>query len=124
MFCPLCKAEYRLGFLECSDCHIALVSSEAEAVSIGAARLWEGDDRGKYGRILDVLKSAGIPFHSKELLKRQPWSWFSILLFQFVRPRPTFHLEVWVLRPDFGRAQSLLRDLDQRDAEEERELMT
>ena len=25
MFCPRCKAEYRVGFLTCSDCDIALV---------------------------------------------------------------------------------------------------
>jgi len=25
MFCPKCKAEYRVGFLRCSDCDIALV---------------------------------------------------------------------------------------------------
>jgi hypothetical protein len=25
MFCPQCKAEYRVGFIRCSDCHVALV---------------------------------------------------------------------------------------------------
>ena len=25
MFCPKCKAEYRVGFLRCSDCHVDLV---------------------------------------------------------------------------------------------------
>src|SRR6478609_6300772 len=25
MFCPKCKAEYRVGFTRCSDCHIDLV---------------------------------------------------------------------------------------------------
>ena len=25
MFCPSCKAEYRVGFLRCSDCHVDLV---------------------------------------------------------------------------------------------------
>src|ERR1051326_4940094 len=25
MFCPRCKAEYRLGFTKCSDCHVDLV---------------------------------------------------------------------------------------------------
>ena len=26
MFCPECRAEYRPGFSECSDCRVALVS--------------------------------------------------------------------------------------------------
>jgi len=26
MFCPQCRAEYRPGFFECADCHVALVS--------------------------------------------------------------------------------------------------
>ena len=25
MFCPKCKAEYRVGFLRCSDCHVDLI---------------------------------------------------------------------------------------------------
>ncbi|HXZ13689.1 MAG TPA: hypothetical protein VEG64_14990 [Candidatus Sulfotelmatobacter sp.] len=25
MFCPVCKAEYRLGFTHCSDCDVDLV---------------------------------------------------------------------------------------------------
>jgi len=25
MFCPQCKAEYRVGFVRCSDCHVDLV---------------------------------------------------------------------------------------------------
>jgi hypothetical protein len=25
MYCPQCKAEYRVGFTQCSDCHVALV---------------------------------------------------------------------------------------------------
>jgi len=27
MFCPECRAEYRPGFYECSDCHVPLVGS-------------------------------------------------------------------------------------------------
>jgi putative signal transducing protein len=26
MFCPQCRAEYREGFVECSDCHLPLVA--------------------------------------------------------------------------------------------------
>lgn len=27
MFCPRCRAEYREGFSQCSDCHVALVAA-------------------------------------------------------------------------------------------------
>ena len=30
MFCPRCKAEYRSGFVKCSDCDIALVDQLPE----------------------------------------------------------------------------------------------
>jgi hypothetical protein len=30
MFCPRCKAEYRSGFVKCSDCDIALVDEFSE----------------------------------------------------------------------------------------------
>jgi hypothetical protein len=112
VFCPLCKAEYRSGFRECSDCRIALVESQAEAESIGAERLWDGDDRSKCDRILDALLVAGIPYSSKELLKKNPWSWISILFWQFLKPRPTFHLEIWVLRKDLPSAESIVEKME------------
>src|SRR5437879_12973077 len=36
MFCPLCRAEYRDGFTQCSDCHVGLVRSAEEARSASA----------------------------------------------------------------------------------------
>ena len=104
--------------MECSDCHIALVASYAEAESLGADRLWDGDDRKKCGRILDALLGAGIPYHSKELLKKNPGTWISIFFWQFMRPRPTFRLEIWVLRKDLSRAKSIV---DQMEAAEKAE---
>jgi hypothetical protein len=35
MFCPECKVEYRLGFTECSDCHVALVAELPTEVEPG-----------------------------------------------------------------------------------------
>jgi hypothetical protein len=112
VFCPLCKAEFRSGFRECSDCHIALVESYAEAESIGAERLWDGDDRKKCERILDALLAAGIPYHSKELLKKNPGTWISIFLWQFMRPRPTFHFVIAVLPKDLLQAKSIVEQME------------
>jgi hypothetical protein len=112
VFCPLCKAEFRDGFTECSDCHIGLVASYAEAESIGAERIWDGDDRKKCGRILDALLAAGIPYPSKELLKKNPGTWISIFLWQFMRPRPTSHFEIAVLRKEVPKAKSIVEQMD------------
>jgi hypothetical protein len=30
MYCPQCKSEYRVGFTQCSDCHVALVDHPVE----------------------------------------------------------------------------------------------
>ena len=38
MFCPQCKAEYRSGFVKCSDCDIALVDELPENRRTGKAR--------------------------------------------------------------------------------------
>jgi hypothetical protein len=39
MFCPLCHAEYRDGFMQCSDCHVALVGVLEETES-SSTLLW------------------------------------------------------------------------------------
>jgi hypothetical protein len=121
MFCPLCQAEYRQGFVTCNDCQIPLVALQAEAAS-AAESLWKGDDRRKCGRIVDSLNASGIPFYSKESAKKQPWPWISILFFRFMTPRPTFELEVWVLRADHDRAKEAVRILDEAEEKVEEEM--
>ena len=40
MFCPICRAEYREGFLECTDCDVDLVAElEAEPEMPGFVKL-------------------------------------------------------------------------------------
>jgi hypothetical protein len=67
MFCPVCKAEYREGFMECSDCGVALVqllSDDAGAPrnSEGLELLWSGVSQALSERIHDALDAAHI-FH-------------------------------------------------------------
>jgi hypothetical protein len=121
MFCPLCKVEYRQGFVACSDCQIPLVASQAEA-AVGSNLIWKGDDRRKCSQILDALNTAGVPFHSKESLKKQPWPWISILLFRFMTPKPACEFEVWVLRIDLGRAEAAVRVLEEAERKEEEDM--
>jgi hypothetical protein len=108
MFCPLCKAEYRQGFSTCSDCHIPLVATQQEAAAVAVDRLWTGDDRKKFERILNALLDAGIPFRSRESVKSRPWPWISILLFQFIKPRPTFEYGIDVFHTDRDQAAAAI----------------
>jgi hypothetical protein len=39
MFCPQCKAEYRAGFLRCSDCEVDLVDQLAAEKPQGSAEI-------------------------------------------------------------------------------------
>jgi hypothetical protein len=115
MFCPLCKAEDRQGFSTCSDCHIPLVATQAEAAAIEADRLWTSDDRKKFGSIVDALLDARIPFDSRESLKSQPWPWISIFLFQFTKPRPTFEYSIDIPHKDRDRADAAISKTKSRD---------
>ena len=108
MFCPLCKAEYRQGFSTCSDCHIPLLATQAEAAAVEVDRLWTGDDREKFETILDALLDAGIPSRSRASLKARPWPWISIILYQFMTPRPTFEYGIDVFHGDRDRADAAI----------------
>ncbi|HXW56212.1 MAG TPA: hypothetical protein VEJ67_10715 [Candidatus Cybelea sp.] len=73
MFCPVCKAEYRLGFTHCSDCDVDLVENPADTLSGEAspeqaepvALLWTGTDSGLQGAICDALDKADISYHRR-----------------------------------------------------------
>jgi len=71
MFCPKCKAEYREGFKECSECGVPLVrnlpdasASNDETVRPGAAEiLWSGTDASQSSAITKALDVAKIRYH-------------------------------------------------------------
>ena len=121
MYCPLCKAEYRQGFSRCSDCQVALVATQEEANSVAVDRLWTGDDRRKMEKILNGLMDAEVPFRSKETLKAQPWPWLSILLFRFMRPRPTFEFYIDIFDKDRARSDEVLRKIEDAEKVDEEE---
>jgi hypothetical protein len=72
MFCPNCKAEYREGFTECSECGIPLVKNLMNAsVSTNgpenleaAELLWTGTDSSASGAITEVLDAAKISYRT------------------------------------------------------------
>ena len=71
MFCPLCQAEYREGFTECSDCGVALVETlkdlydeePATPTAPVPVSVWRGTDSDVGQRLVSSLDHAGIPNH-------------------------------------------------------------
>lgn len=69
MYCPQCGVEYRDGFTECSDCHVALVAGTPppEPASqfdpaIGLVVVLETNDGIHLAMAKGLLEDAGIPF--------------------------------------------------------------
>jgi hypothetical protein len=74
MFCPACKAEYRLGFTHCSDCDVDLVENSdqvpANAVRQGdldnPALVWTGTSGEAQAALCSALEASNIPFTPQE----------------------------------------------------------
>ncbi len=111
MFCPVCKAEYRRGFIHCTDCDVDLVehlpASDAAAATAGQNSadldapelVWSGVDSGAFAQIRAALDSAAVPYNDEPLEAR--------LLYSSLR-NP---LEIWIQRADRDAAHKILTDL-------------
>jgi hypothetical protein len=69
MYCPQCRVEYREGFTECSDCHMALLAGAppAEAPdpfdpSLELVVVLESNDPMQLAMATGLLEEAEIPF--------------------------------------------------------------
>jgi hypothetical protein len=109
MFCPVCKAEYRLGFTHCSDCDVDLVE-HLDPERPGARRgdnaelaflLWTGTDTQAQRAICDALDHAKIVHH---LRSREAG----------IRPLPSPVCAVFVHRRDREAAEAVLDDIRHR----------
>jgi hypothetical protein len=67
MFCPQCKAEYRPGFMRCSDCGLDLVDGLPDAHTQDPdedfREVWAGDNQDRCVFFCLALKEAGIACH-------------------------------------------------------------
>ena len=67
MYCPQCGVEYRPGFTECSDCHVALVERPPETdrpePTLELVTVLEGDNPLAASVAQDLLDQAGIPYY-------------------------------------------------------------
>ena len=107
MFCPVCKAEYRLGFTHCSDCDVDLVESlPASQAPNDLALAWRGSDPVSFSAALAALRDANIP--SYQLSDHDQLVWGLAI------PRPRY--EILVRKQDLQRALELVNGISERPA--------
>jgi hypothetical protein len=71
MSCLLCLPEFRDGFAECRDCHLALVPTLLDAQGASVC-LWIGIFRATLDKILAALDAQHIPSYFKEIVNAKP----------------------------------------------------
>src|SRR5712692_3092122 len=109
MICPVCKAEYRRGVTQCSDCGVSLVDTlEPSAVELhlqdqkdeGAlVRVWSSDDPREFASVKAALEKAEIAYTDKSAA--------AYFIFRSMRPK----MEIRVAETDLERAREIIRDL-------------
>jgi hypothetical protein len=109
MFCPICKAEYRLGFIRCSDCNVDLVErlpddkddsgSPSGVDPQTSVALWEGTDVNTYAAVRMALNDAGI-YHREWEAKSSLWGAASRAPFTIL-----------IQKPDEEAARKILADI-------------
>ncbi len=78
MFCPKCKAEYRVGFSRCTDCEVDLVSSlpkEPEKVPVEWIEVLSTYNNGDISLLKSILDSENITyyFRGEHFNAVRPW---------------------------------------------------
>ena len=104
----MCQAEYRDGFAECSDCHVALVADKATARA-ASRRLWKGNKQASLDKVLAVLDDLKIPACFKEIVNATPR--VSVLGISIGLNSTTFEYEVWVFRGDLEKAKRAIQNI-------------
>lgn len=112
MFCPLCKAEFRDGFTQCSDCRIPLVRTKKEADDRAVPTVWKGGNKHQFETVLAALQDAQIPLRFREHLNTRSAAQASLLnnLLPFGRRREISDtmFEVKVLAQDADHAHEAI----------------
>lgn len=101
MFCPICKAEYRDGFFECSDCNVKLIDTllpepKPEFVD--------------YKEILATYNPADIAFLKSLLESEGIQYFFKGEHFMYIRPLAD-PVRLMVRADQFDEASELIKDV-------------
>jgi hypothetical protein len=111
MFCPLCKSEFRDGFMQCSDCHIFLVRTQEEANDRAVTRVWRGGDKHELKAVLTALRQTGIPLvfrQHRNAVSALGQAALSLFLLEATQGLSN-EFEVTVLESDAPLAQSVIQ---------------
>jgi hypothetical protein len=104
-YCPICKAEYRAGFRQCSDCLSDLVDSQAEAEIRKAILLWEGISLSKFDAIVAALRDANIPNRAKSAADPDKAYSFNPFV-RMMAMKKQMSWQVFVLEMDYEKARN------------------
>ena len=107
MYCPLCKAEYREGFIRCSDCKIDLVQRYEEVQAIRVVQLWEETSLSKFNTIVAALDDANIPNRAESSASPNSGMFIKVLGFFIVGKRQNLAWKVSVLETDYVAATAI-----------------
>ena len=107
MFCPLCQAESREGFVTCDDCHADLVSSREEAAA-SSVQVWQGERQSSLDKILAALDANDIRAHFEKQVDVSLH--MRSLGMPLAQIKPTILYAVSVLRAELERAREAIGD--------------
>ena len=104
-YCPICKAEYRAGFRQCSDCLADLVDTQGEAGAVKTVLLWEGLSLSKFDAIVAALRDANIPNRAKSAADPDKAYSFNPFV-RMMAMKKQMSWQVFVLETDFAKART------------------
>jgi hypothetical protein len=105
-YCPICKAEYRAGFRQCSDCLADLVDNQSEAEAAKVILLWHGTSLSRFDAIAAALGDANIPNRAKSGVDPEKASLpLPFTPFAIMRIKKQMSWEIFVLETDYQKAR-------------------
>ena len=108
-YCPICKAEYCAGFVQCCHCLALLVGSSSAADAARVVLLWEGLSRQKFEAIVAALRGANIPNRARCGADTETAYSSPLAHMMKMKMKKQASWQVSVLEADFERAQSVAR---------------
>jgi hypothetical protein len=113
LHCPLCRTEYRCGFVECADCRVPLVAElppqpEPEDHSLRLVTVFESTDSFALTLAKSALEDASIPY----IVDGSDPNTIGTFLRAEI-PVSCCHCRIWVPAEDESRARDLLDPLQE-----------